>query len=576
MRNKRNSHQQIASAADTRDESHGSGEFDESPRRRLMMAPLVTCLALTWMTLGCHRQEDTAQSPRNSSPVRPAGEQWDAVFLLGSKIGHVVTTWNSERRQDRDLVHWQQHTELRLTRFGDQSLQQVMLECWETPAGEWVECGWEIKSGQTVTGSVVTRQDDQYEIRDRGQTLEPLAVLDAQEDCGGYFAVEKSLLRSPLQPGEARMVRLLMPMVNSIVTMQLQATEMEMTETPSGVQELLRIESQMQLDSNTALDSTMWANANGEIRKTYLPTMQQETYKTNKSSALAAESGNPLDFGLSTVVSASRVPADIHRLESATYVVRLERDDPTEVLASCRTQLLVPIDERTANVHVVNGQGDRDPPDRFSVDRPQGDGPQGDGPQGNGPQDDGPQDDGPQDDGPPGEGDLAVSNLIQSTDARILEMANRIEATEGPETGGTRSAGDWELVKAIESHVNGWILDKNFSRALSSAVEVLETRQGDCTEHATLLAALCRARSIPARVVLGLIYSPADQGFAYHMWNEVWLQDHWMPVDATLGQGGIGAGHIKVGHSDLSGANAMGTLLPVIRVLGQIEIEFVE
>ena len=40
----------------------------------------------------------------------------------------------------------------------------------------------------------------------------------------------------------------------------------------------------------------------------------------------------------------------------------------------------------------------------------------------------------------------------------------------------------------------------------ATAAEVARSREGDCTEHAVLLAALARARGIPARVAMGLVY----------------------------------------------------------------------
>ena len=59
------------------------------------------------------------------------------------------------------------------------------------------------------------------------------------------------------------------------------------------------------------------------------------------------------------------------------------------------------------------------------------------------------------------------------------------------------------------------------------------------------------------------------------MWNEVWINDRWIPLDATLGRGGIGAGHIKIGDSDLSSASPVSALLPVVQVIGQLELEIV-
>ena len=90
------------------------------------------------------------------------------------------------------------------------------------------------------------------------------------------------------------------------------------------------------------------------------------------------------------------------------------------------------------------------------------------------------------------------------------------------------------------------------------------------------LAALCRARNIPARVAIGLVYYPPQRGFAYHMWNEVWTGERWVPLDATLGRGGIGAAHLKLVDSSLAGADSFSAFMPVAKVMGQLEIDVLE
>ena len=96
---------------------------------------------------------------------------------------------------------------------------------------------------------------------------------------------------------------------------------------------------------------------------------------------------------------------------------------------------------------------------------------------------------------------------------------------------------------------------------------------GDCSEHAVLLAATCRARGIPARVAIGLLYSAEDQAFQYHMWNEVWIKDRWIPLDATLGQGGIGACHLKLRDSSLARQTPYSMVSPVMYLIGKLKIE---
>ncbi len=80
-----------------------------------------------------------------------------------------------------------------------------------------------------------------------------------------------------------------------------------------------------------------------------------------------------------------------------------------------------------------------------------------------------------------------------------------------------QAAGDekdpWRVAVALERFVNREVKKKDFTQAFASAAEVAKTREGDCTEHAVFLAALARARGIPARVAIGLVYLEGEQAF---------------------------------------------------------------
>lgn len=81
-----------------------------------------------------------------------------------------------------------------------------------------------------------------------------------------------------------------------------------------------------------------------------------------------------------------------------------------------------------------------------------------------------------------------------------------------------------------------------------SAIEVLQTRQGDCNEHTVLLTALARAVGLPARMAAGLVLADLQgQGpaFYYHAWVEFWLGTSWHAVDPTFGQVPADASHLR-------------------------------
>jgi hypothetical protein len=53
------------------------------------------------------------------------------------------------------------------------------------------------------------------------------------------------------------------------------------------------------------------------------------------------------------------------------------------------------------------------------------------------------------------------------------------------------------------------------------------------------------------------------------------VRGQWFGVDATLGQGSVGAGHLKITDHSWRDIQTLAPLLPVTRVLGKIQVEVV-
>src|SRR5205814_6192708 len=134
----------------------------------------------------------------------------------------------------------------------------------------------------------------------------------------------------------------------------------------------------------------------------------------------------------------------------------------------------------------------------------------------------------------------------------------------------------WKQAQLMEKWVSENLKEKNFSTLLASAAEVAKDLSGDCTEHAVLLAAMSRARGIPSRVAVGMVYVTSLSSFGGHMWTEVYVRGQWVPVDATLGRGGIAADHIKFADSsfaDNGDTSPVMSFLPMASVLGKMKID---
>ncbi|HTN02317.1 MAG TPA: transglutaminase-like domain-containing protein, partial [Planctomycetaceae bacterium] len=134
-----------------------------------------------------------------------------------------------------------------------------------------------------------------------------------------------------------------------------------------------------------------------------------------------------------------------------------------------------------------------------------------------------------------------------------------------------------EKCRRMEKYVAETLKNKNFSTAMASAGEVARTLEGDCTEHAVLLAAMLRAEGIPSRVAVGLVYVASDPNFGGHMWTEACLDGEWHALDGTLGRGGTTAVHLKLGDSSLAeeGLSQSELFVPLVTILGKLQIEVV-
>lgn len=168
---------------------------------------------------------------------------------------------------------------------------------------------------------------------------------------------------------------------------------------------------------------------------------------------------------------------------------------------------------------------------------------------------------------PAGDGDpaqlaryLAPGRWVESDAREIRRLAREAR----------RGAGRDPLMRMryMEAFVRGYIRTKSLGVGYASALETLRSREGDCTEHAVLLAALARAEGIPARIVFGLVYQPSfgarERVFVPHAWVQAFVDGRWMSFDAS--QPAFGAGHIALGHGDgdpmrfHAGANLLGQL----------------
>jgi Transglutaminase-like superfamily len=146
---------------------------------------------------------------------------------------------------------------------------------------------------------------------------------------------------------------------------------------------------------------------------------------------------------------------------------------------------------------------------------------------------------------------LEATPSIQADDAKILKLARRLVGKEK------------DPLKAADL-LKSWVrknLRPSYADNASTALEILENKAGDCTEHTLLFVTLARAAGIPAREVGGVAFVNEGQPmFGWHAWAEIHDGKQWVSVDPTWGQLYVDATHIKFseGSKDWAWLNVLG------------------
>lgn len=170
----------------------------------------------------------------------------------------------------------------------------------------------------------------------------------------------------------------------------------------------------------------------------------------------------------------------------------------------------------------------------------------------------------------------ARPTLNEDPDARHRESSWVVDFSEDSiqalVTQLAKSAAEDPTPAQLEHFVFEHIANKSYSRSFDLASRVAATGEGDCTEHAVLLAALARAHGFPARVVLGNLILDLDEGlFAFgHAWTEIHTDDDWQIFDATQPDHGLSWQQIRYIPLGSLGNEGPGYFMSMVEIMSTL------
>ena len=149
---------------------------------------------------------------------------------------------------------------------------------------------------------------------------------------------------------------------------------------------------------------------------------------------------------------------------------------------------------------------------------------------------------------------LAATPFVQARDPRLVDKALEI-------------TGHWTNSLEAAQAIYQWVytqVAKKPTVSLPSALDVLNTLQGDCNEHTYLFAGLARAAGLPCKIRVGLTLHEGQ--FYYHAWPSVYV-GQWLDMDPTRGLPAVHAGYLSLIEGELA------EQMKLMSVIGKLKVE---
>jgi transglutaminase-like putative cysteine protease len=472
---------------------------------------------------------------------------WEVAQLEGARIGFFNTTVREVERAGSKVLRTTQRMELTLKRFNAMVRLQAETGTEETREGKVTAVFMRMpqERGQLVLNGTVTAEGLHVQV-DGGRINK---VIPWNHQVLGLYRQERLFQDRKLRPGDRFSYLSYEPTINSMVTVRGRMGDEEEVQTLAGRQRLLRVEAtpdKVEASSGGVQlpGVVMWLDKDllPVRRQMELPGLGQVISSRTSREVATGLGGGPvrvpeIDIGKRTLIPLNRTLRQPQRTRSVVYRITIKGDeDPGTAFARDARQEVKHLRGNTFDLHVraVRSPQKVDAPNALAKEE-----------------------------------FLKSCYYLNSDDSRVRRLARQAveDATE-----------PLQKARLIERWVHDH-MDHDNSVGFAPADQVARSLRGDCRQHAMLTAAMCRAVGVPSQTAVGLVYGTDGLGrpvMAFHMWTEVWVQGQWLAIDATLGQGSIGADHVKIAAHSWYDTQSLTPMLSVARVLGKISIEVVD
>ena len=322
-----------------------------------------------------------------------------ACSINGSRIGYTHLVMEPAEEDGQPVLRFHYDDQLKLRRFGADTVVSTRLTSLETREGGLLSFRSEMQTGPGAMVSEGRREGDQLKLRTSNQGKVEEHSLPWNKQYGGFFADQLSLRRQPMRPGETRRLQALLPVLNVVGQVRLEAVALEAVELPSGTGQLLRINVTTDIGA-AEIKSVLWTDPQGKPHKVKDLQLGMEAVLATREDAQRATSGGGFDLGFDTIVRIDRPLRDPHRTRRVVYRAKLTEGDVKPLFAVGLSQTVRPVEGQAVEVTVQAVRPDQPPtlPGASSD--------------------------------PPTDADRQASTMLQSDDPAVRKMAESVAAGE--------------------------------------------------------------------------------------------------------------------------------------------------
>ncbi|TWT70945.1 transglutaminase-like domain-containing protein [Crateriforma conspicua] len=390
-----------------------------------------------------------------------------------------------------------------------QSLSQVTRESVE---GELRSFWSQLRVGPAETQSIGVVENDQLSIETfRGQRR---ITQNApwEDSVRGAMAVIQSLQSSPMQPGETRKIKHILPITNELATVNLSAISKTSVPWHDGTTRmLLEVIEEVNTGGQTSNELVLWVDDEGQIQRTFTPALRLLSYRVNEEELPdllepADGPGAQLDTDNLAMtppawaaVEGKKIDAP-ERASRVAFVITPIRENPDQ------PTVLEPAPDQYFN-RMKDGRI------RLLISRQREKISQGFEPY----------------ETESGPGDTRPTSLLNFNASNVRELGRvalkGLDLTER------------EMAVELNRTVHTLVQQSTYAGQFTRASDVLLASQGGAMESSVLLAALLRERKLPSRLALGLVYVPGDQPkLAFTVWTLALADGSWISLDPVTGR----------------------------------------